>query len=59
MFDRLPQSVSNAGENSELSRIIFVFETSCSANCTFSFFAVRTCGSVNVRNGKAGNPAGH
>uniref|UniRef100_H2UWY3 Endosome-lysosome associated apoptosis and autophagy regulator 1 n=1 Tax=Takifugu rubripes TaxID=31033 RepID=H2UWY3_TAKRU len=36
---RLPQSVSKASENSELSRISFVFETTCSANCTFSFLA--------------------
>lgn len=59
MFDRLPQSVSQAGENSELSRITFVFETSCSANCTFTFLAVRICGSVMVRNGDAGNRAGY
>lgn len=39
--DRLPQSVSKASENSELSRITFVFETTCLANCTFSFLVVR------------------
>lgn len=54
MFDRLPQSVSKASENSELSRITFVFETTCSANCTFSFLAVRICVRVNVRNGRLG-----
>lgn len=46
--------MSKASENSELSRITFVFETTCSANCTFSFLAVRICGSVNVRNGRLG-----
>lgn len=54
MFDRLPQSVSKASETSELSRITFVFETTCSANCTFSFLAVRICASVTVRNGRLG-----
>lgn len=54
LFDRLPQSVSKASENSELSRITFVFETTCSANCTFSFLAVRICGSVTVKNRKLG-----
>lgn len=48
LFGSLPQSVSKAGENSELSRITFVFETTCSANCTFSFLAVRVCGGVNL-----------
>lgn len=50
LFDRLPQSVSKASENSELSRITFVFETTCSANCTFSFLAVRICDSVKSAN---------
>lgn len=49
---RLPQSVSKASDTSELSRITFVFETTCSANCTFSFQAVRIC--VPVRNGRLG-----
>nr|XP_020503966.1 UPF0577 protein KIAA1324 homolog [Labrus bergylta] len=34
---RLPQSVAKDGEMIELSRITFVFETMCSADCTFSF----------------------
>lgn len=50
LFDRLPQSVSKASENSELSRITFVFETTCSANCTFSFLAVRICDGVKSAN---------
>lgn len=43
VFPRLPQSVSKASEDSELARITFVFETTCSANCTFSFLAVSIC----------------
>ncbi|CAG07479.1 unnamed protein product, partial [Tetraodon nigroviridis] len=46
---RLPQSVSKASDNSELSRITFVFETTCSANCTFSFLAVRICDVVSIQ----------
>lgn len=50
-LDRLPQSVSKAGDNGELSRVTFVFETTCSGNCTFSFLAVRVCGGGNVSDG--------
>ncbi|XP_041655541.1 endosome/lysosome-associated apoptosis and autophagy regulator 1 [Cheilinus undulatus] len=34
---RLPQSDAQDGEMSELSRITFVFETICTADCKFSF----------------------
>ncbi|XP_034551334.1 UPF0577 protein KIAA1324 homolog [Notolabrus celidotus] len=34
---RLPQSAVQDGETSELSRITFVFETTCTAECKFSF----------------------
>ncbi|XP_061908878.1 endosome/lysosome-associated apoptosis and autophagy regulator 1 [Entelurus aequoreus] len=36
---RLPQSVAKDNERSELSRVTFVFETFCSADCTFYFLA--------------------
>ncbi|KAK2851332.1 hypothetical protein Q5P01_007608 [Channa striata] len=35
----LPQSMAKDSERSELSRITFVFETICSANCKFFFLA--------------------
>lgn len=57
LLDRLPQSVSKASENSELSRITFVFETTCSANCTFSFLAVRICRRVTIKARKLGTAA--
>ncbi|XP_074537855.1 endosome/lysosome-associated apoptosis and autophagy regulator 1 [Halichoeres trimaculatus] len=34
---RLPQSVVQYGETSEIARITFVFETICTADCKFSF----------------------
>uniref|UniRef100_A0A671YMD3 Endosome-lysosome associated apoptosis and autophagy regulator 1 n=1 Tax=Sparus aurata TaxID=8175 RepID=A0A671YMD3_SPAAU len=37
---RLPQSMTTDSERSELSRITFVFETVCSADCKFFFLAV-------------------
>uniref|UniRef100_A0A671YMS3 Endosome-lysosome associated apoptosis and autophagy regulator 1 n=1 Tax=Sparus aurata TaxID=8175 RepID=A0A671YMS3_SPAAU len=36
---RLPQSMTTDSERSELSRITFVFETVCSADCKFFFLA--------------------
>ncbi|KAM9829175.1 endosome/lysosome-associated apoptosis and autophagy regulator 1 [Syngnathus typhle] len=36
---RLPKSQAKDGKRSELSRISFVFETSCSADCTLIFLA--------------------
>ncbi|XP_019716362.1 UPF0577 protein KIAA1324 [Hippocampus comes] len=36
---RLPKSLAKDGKSSELSRISFVFETSCSADCVFLFMA--------------------
>ncbi|XP_037126265.1 endosome/lysosome-associated apoptosis and autophagy regulator 1 [Syngnathus acus] len=36
---RLPKSQAKDGKRSELSRISFVFETSCSADCTLLFLA--------------------
>ncbi|MBN3306960.1 K1324 protein, partial [Amia calva] len=36
---RLPQSVAKDTENTEMSRITFVFETQCSADCTLHFMA--------------------
>uniref|UniRef100_A0A3Q3K1M4 MRH domain-containing protein n=1 Tax=Monopterus albus TaxID=43700 RepID=A0A3Q3K1M4_MONAL len=36
---RLPQSVAKDSERKELSRITFVFETVCSADCSFYFLA--------------------
>uniref|UniRef100_A0AAQ4P2U6 Endosome-lysosome associated apoptosis and autophagy regulator 1 n=1 Tax=Gasterosteus aculeatus aculeatus TaxID=481459 RepID=A0AAQ4P2U6_GASAC len=38
---RLPQSMVKDSERSELSRITFVFETTCTADCKFAFLAVR------------------
>lgn len=43
---RLPQSVAKDSERSELSRITFVFETHCQADCKLYFLAVR--GNRNV-----------
>lgn len=40
-FHRLPQSMAKDSERSELSRITFVFETRCTADCKFYFLAVR------------------
>uniref|UniRef100_A0A4W6CR71 Endosome-lysosome associated apoptosis and autophagy regulator 1 n=1 Tax=Lates calcarifer TaxID=8187 RepID=A0A4W6CR71_LATCA len=37
---RLPQSMAKDSERSELSRITFVFETTCTADCKFYFLAV-------------------
>ncbi|XP_072223359.1 endosome/lysosome-associated apoptosis and autophagy regulator 1 [Leuresthes tenuis] len=36
---RMPQSMTKDGERSELSRITFVFETACTADCKFYFLA--------------------
>nr|XP_046253411.1 endosome/lysosome-associated apoptosis and autophagy regulator 1 [Scatophagus argus] len=36
---RLPQSMAEDSERSELSQITFVFETKCTANCKFYFLA--------------------
>ncbi|XP_061644607.1 endosome/lysosome-associated apoptosis and autophagy regulator 1 [Phyllopteryx taeniolatus] len=36
---RLPESLVNDGKQSELSRITFIFETVCSADCTLFFMA--------------------
>lgn len=40
-FHRLPRSVARNNESGELSRITFVFDTICSADCRFVFLAVR------------------
>lgn len=50
---RLPQSMVKDSERSELSRITFVFETTCTADCKFAFLAVRGNVPTHIKRGTA------
>ena len=55
-FHRLPQSMTE--DSHGLSRITFVFDTTCTANCKFYFLAVRDHDSHNTSSGCAHAPWG-